>query len=53
MSIPLLRERAMVAAAVAAAIVIAFSGEIPLKLNIVVAAAAGIAAGLLAEKWKR
>ena len=53
MSIPLLRERAMVTAAVAAAIVIAFSGEIPLKLNIVVAAAAGIAAGLLAEKWKR
>jgi predicted branched-subunit amino acid permease len=53
MSIPLLRDRAMVAAAVAAAIVIAFSQDVPLKLNIVLAAAAGISAGLLAEKFRR
>jgi predicted branched-subunit amino acid permease len=53
MSIPLLRDRAMVAAAVAAAIVIAFSEGSPLKLNIVLAAAVGIAAGLVTEKWKR
>ena len=53
MSIPLLRDRAMVAAAVAAAVVVGLSQDIPLKLNIVLAAATGIAAGLFAEKWKR
>jgi predicted branched-subunit amino acid permease len=50
MSIPLLRDRAMVVAAVAAAVVVALSQEIPLKLNIVLAAAAGIAAGLFFER---
>jgi predicted branched-subunit amino acid permease len=53
MSVPLLRDRAMVAAAVAAATVIMFSHGIPLRLNVILAAAAGIAAGLVAEKWKR
>ena len=52
MSIPLLRDRAMVAAAVAAAIVVGLSQEIPLKLNIVLAAATGIAAGLFLEKYR-
>jgi predicted branched-subunit amino acid permease len=53
MSIPLLRDRAMVAAALAAALVVGLSQDIAFKLNIVLAAATGIAAGLLAEKWKR
>ena len=53
MSVPLLRDRAMVAAAVAAATIIACSHAIPLRLNVILAAAAGIAAGLVAEKWKR
>ena len=52
MTIPLLRDRAMVAAAVAAGAVIAVSSDIPLKLNIVLAAAVGIAAGLFCEKKK-
>jgi len=52
MTIPLLRDRAMVAAAVAAGAVIAVSSDIPLKLNIVLAAAVGIAAGLFCEKEK-
>lgn len=52
MSIPLLRDRAMVAAAVAAAIVVGLSQEIPLKLNIVLAAVTGIAAGLFLEKYR-
>ena len=52
MTIPLLRDRAMVGAAVAAGAVIAVSSDIPLKLNIVLAAAVGIAAGLLLEKKK-
>jgi predicted branched-subunit amino acid permease len=50
MTIPLLRDRAMVVAALAAAVVVAFSHDIPLKLNIVPAAAAGIAAGLFIER---
>jgi predicted branched-subunit amino acid permease len=50
MTIPLLRDRAMVVAALAAAVVVAFSHDIPLKLNIVLAAAAGIAAGLFIER---
>jgi 4-azaleucine resistance transporter AzlC len=52
MTIPLLRDRAMVGAAIAAGAVIAVSSDIPLKLNIVLAAAVGIAAGLLLEKKK-
>ena len=52
MTIPLLRDRAMVAAALAAAAVIAVSSGIPLKLNLVLAAAVGIAAGLLFERKK-
>ena len=52
MTIPLLRDRAMVGAALAAGAVIALSSDIPLKLNIVLAAAVGIAAGLFLEKKK-
>lgn len=52
MTLPLLRDRAMVGAALAAAAVIALSQDIPLKLNIVLAAASGIAAGLLLERKK-
>jgi predicted branched-subunit amino acid permease len=52
MSIPLLRDRAMVAAAFAAGIVVGLSQGIPLKLNIVLAAAAGIAAGVVFEKFR-
>ena len=52
MTIPLLRDSAMVAAAVAAAAVIAFSQGFPLKLNILLAAAVGIAVGLLFERKK-
>jgi predicted branched-subunit amino acid permease len=52
MSIPLLRDRAMVAAALAAGIaVVAFHG-LPLRLNIVAAAACGIAVGLFFDKSK-
>jgi predicted branched-subunit amino acid permease len=52
MSVPLLRERAMILAAVAAAVAVTLANALPLKLNIVVAAASGIAAGLLFEKRK-
>ena len=52
MTIPLLRDRAMVAAALAAAVVIAFSSNMPLKLNILLAAATGIAVGLAMERKK-
>jgi len=52
MTIPLLRDRAMVAAALAAALVIAFSSNMPLKLNILLAAATGIAVGLAMERKK-
>jgi 4-azaleucine resistance transporter AzlC len=52
MTIPLLRSRAMVGAALAAAAVIVLAQDVPLKLSIVLAAATGIAAGLLLERRK-
>jgi 4-azaleucine resistance transporter AzlC len=51
-SIPFLRDRATIAAALAASLAIVLCREVPLKLNIVIAAAAGIAAGLLVGKRK-
>jgi len=51
-SIPFLRDRASVAAAVAAGVAIVLCQDVPLKLNILIAAAAGIAAGLVVEKRK-
>jgi predicted branched-subunit amino acid permease len=50
MTIPLLRDRAMVTAALVAGITVVAAHALPLKLSIVAAAFAGIAAGLLAEK---
>jgi predicted branched-subunit amino acid permease len=50
MTAPLLRERAMIAAALAAAITVVAASGLPLRLNVIVAALAGIAAGLLVEK---
>ena len=52
LSVPLLRDRAMVFAALAAAIAIVAAQDLPLRLNILVAAAIGIAAGLLVERKK-
>jgi 4-azaleucine resistance transporter AzlC len=51
-SIPFLRSRASIAAALAAGLAVVLSQGIPLKLNIVVAAVAGIAVGLLVERRK-
>jgi predicted branched-subunit amino acid permease len=51
-SIPFLRERASVAAALAAGLAIVVAQDVPLKLNILLAAATGIAAGLLFERKK-
>ena len=50
MTIPLLRDRAMVAAALVAGVTVVAAHALPLKLSIAAAAAAGIAAGLLAER---
>ena len=52
MTIPLLRDRAMIAAALAAGIVVVLAQDLPLRLNIVAAAATGIAAGLIFERKK-
>ena len=52
LSIPLLRDRRMVLAALAAGIAVVAAQDLPLRLNILVAAAIGIGAGLLAEKMK-
>jgi len=49
-SVPLLRDRAMVAAALAAAATVVLLHGLPLRLGLVLAAVAGIAAGLLTEK---
>lgn len=50
MTIPLLRDRAMIAAALAAGIAVIVAQGLPLRLNIVAAAATGIVAGLIAER---
>lgn len=50
MSVPLLRDRAMVAAALAAGITVVLAHPLPMRMGLVLAALAGIAAGLLAER---
>lgn len=50
LSVPLLRDRAMVAAALAAGITVVLAHPLPLRIGLVLAAVAGISAGLLAER---
>jgi 4-azaleucine resistance transporter AzlC len=50
LSVPLLRDRAMVAAAVAAGVTVVLAHPLPLRMGLVLAAIAGISAGLLAER---
>lgn len=50
MTIPLLRDRAMVAAALVAGITVVATHALPFKLSVPVAALAGIAAGLALER---
>ncbi len=50
-SVPLLRDRAMVAAAGCAGVAAVLAHPLPFKLGLALAAAAGIAAGLLAERF--
>jgi len=53
MTIPHLRDRAMIAAALAAGVAVIAAHELPLRLNIVAAAAVGITVGLFFEKKTR
>ncbi len=50
MSIPMLRDRAMVAAAIVAGLTVIAANALPFKLSIAAAALAGITAGMLFEK---
>ncbi len=50
MSVPLLRDRAMVAAALAAGITVVAAHELPLRLSVMAAALAGIGVGLLFDR---
>jgi predicted branched-subunit amino acid permease len=50
MTVPFLRDRAMIAAALAAGLTVVAANGLPLRLNLLLAAMAGIGAGLLAEK---
>jgi predicted branched-subunit amino acid permease len=53
MTVPLLRDRAMVAAALIAGITVVATHALPLKLSIPLAALAGIGAGLVFERsWR-
>jgi 4-azaleucine resistance transporter AzlC len=52
MTVPFLRDRAMVGAALAAAVTVVATSALPLRLNLVAAAIAGIATGLLLERRK-
>jgi predicted branched-subunit amino acid permease len=53
MSVPLLRDRAMVGAAIAAGIVVIAAQGLPLRLGLVAAALTGIAVGLLLERRRQ
>lgn len=53
MSVPLLRDRAMVAAALAAGITVIAANALPLRLSVIAAAAVGMAVGLLAERRRQ
>jgi 4-azaleucine resistance transporter AzlC len=50
MSIPLLRDRAMVAAALAAGVTVVLASGLPMRLGLVLAAIAGISAGMVVER---
>jgi predicted branched-subunit amino acid permease len=50
MTVPFLRDRAMIAAALAAGLTVVAANGLPLRLNLLLAALAGIGAGLVAEK---
>ncbi len=49
-SVPLLRDRGMVAAALAAGATVVLASGLPLRLGVALAAVAGIAAGIAAER---
>ncbi|HEY8069792.1 MAG TPA: AzlC family ABC transporter permease [Burkholderiales bacterium] len=51
MSVPLLRDRRMVAAAASAGITAVLAHGLPLRLGLALAAVAGIAVGFFSEKW--
>ena len=53
MSIPLLRDRAMVGAALAAGITVIAAQGLPLRLALVAAALTGITAGMLLDRRRR
>jgi predicted branched-subunit amino acid permease len=50
MTVPLLRDRSMVIAAICAGVTVVAANALPLKLGLAVAAVVGIAAGVLSEK---
>ena len=50
MSVPLLRDRAMVAAALAAGVTVVAAHDLPLGLSVIAAALAGISVGLLFDR---
>ncbi len=50
LTVPFLRDRALVAAALAAGATVVAASALPLRLGLILAAAAGISAGLLFEK---
>jgi len=53
MTVPLLRDRAMVAAALAAGVTVIAGHALPLKLSVLLAAAVGITAGMVFERRTR
>jgi 4-azaleucine resistance transporter AzlC len=53
MSVPLLRDRAMVAAALGAGVTVIAANALPLRLSVIAAAAVGMTVGLLVERRAR
>ena len=52
MTVPLLRDRATLAAALAAGLVVVATAALPLRLNVMLAAVAGIGVGLFFDRYK-
>jgi formate dehydrogenase assembly factor FdhD len=52
MSVPLLRDRAMIGAALAAGVTVIAAQGLPLRLAVVAAAVTGITTGMLLERRK-
>lgn len=53
LGVSMIKDRAMAMAAIASAVTVVLTIDLPFRLGLIVAAVAGIAAGMLTERWTR